>query len=329
MHRTLDVEIPQTSQPIATREVRGGGGLRLHVEEWGDAQGSPIVFLHGWSQSHLCWSRQVTGRLAEEFRIVTFDLRGHGMSDKPLDAAHYRDGRLWADDLAAVIEDAELDRPVLVAWSYGGFVVTDYVRAYGDDAIAGINLVGGAVMRTPGFDHIGPGLLENAGDACGPDLQTNIAAITRFLRAGTTQPLSVDDWNAALCWNMVVSPEVRAALLAREIDGDDVLSHLSVPVLVTHGRADAIVLPSMAEHVLEVCPTARASWYDGIGHTPFAENPDRFDRELRDFARVARRPGSRSRGGGASMNDARTQVASLTIVESRSRAADSGSWEGR
>ena len=59
---------------------------------------------------------------------------------------------------------------------------------------------------------------------------------------------------------------------------------LSVPVLVTHGRADAIVLPAMAEHVLDVCETARASWYDGIGHLPFLEDPARFDRELRELA---------------------------------------------
>lgn len=288
MQRTLDVDPQQVSQPIATREVRGGGGLRLQVQEWGDPQGPPIVLLHGWSQSHLCWLRQVAGPLAEDFRLVTFDLRGHGMSEKPLDADHYVDARLWADDLAAVIEQAQLDRPVVVAWSYAGFIVTDYVRAYGEDAIGAINLVGGAVMRTPEFDHIGPGLLENAGDASGPDLQTNIAGIRRFLRACTAQPLSADDWSMALCWNMVVPPEVRGALFAREIDGDDVLSHLSVPVLVTHGRADAIVLPSMAEHVLGVCPTARGSWYDGIGHLPFLEDPARFDRELRDLAVHAR-----------------------------------------
>jgi pimeloyl-ACP methyl ester carboxylesterase len=55
-------------------------------------------------------------------------------------------------------------------------------------------------------------------------------------------------------------------------------------VLVTHGLADAIVLPSMAEHVLEVCRTARASWYEDVGHLPFLEDPDRFDRELGEFA---------------------------------------------
>ena len=205
--------------------MRGGGGLGLHVREWGDPHGPPIVFVHGWSQSQLCWSRQIAGALAQDFRIVTFDLRGHGMSEKPLSAERYGDARLWADDLAAVIELVAPERPVLVAWSYGGFVVTDYLRAYGEAGIAGVEPRGwrGACC-TPGFEHIGPGLLENAGDACAPDLPTNIAAICRFLRACTAEPLSADDWSAALGWNMVVPPEVRQALLAREIDADDVLS---------------------------------------------------------------------------------------------------------
>jgi non-heme chloroperoxidase len=267
-----------------TREVRGGGGLGLHVREWGDPAGPPIVFVHGWSQCQLCWSRQTGGALAEDFRIVAFDLRGHGESEKPEDPAAYLDARLWADDLAAVVEQVAPARPVLVAWSYGGLVVADYLRAYGDEAIAGLNLVGGAVMLKPSFDHIGPGFLENAGDASAPDLQTNITAIRRFLRASTVEPLSADDWSEALCWNMVVPAGVRGALLARQIDSDDVLPRLSVPVLVTHGRADLIVLPSMAQHVLDVCSTARPSWYERVGHLPFFEDPARFDRELREFA---------------------------------------------
>jgi len=284
MERTLSVEPTLQVEPIATRDVRGGDGLMLHVREWVDPQGPPIVFVHGWSQSQLCWSRQTGGTLAEDFRLVTFDLRGHGMSEKPRAAEHYVDARLWAEDLNAVIEALGLDRPVLVAWSYGGYVVTDYLRAYGEEGVAAVNLVGGAVLRTPTFDHIGPGLLENAGDACAPDLPTNIAAIRRFLRACTAKPLDAEDWSTALCWNMVVPPEIRGALFSREIDADDILARLSVPVLVTHGRADAIVLPSMAEHVLDVCPTARASWYEDIGHLPFVEDPARFDRELRELA---------------------------------------------
>ena len=73
------------------------------------------------------------------------------------------------------------------------------------------------------------------------------------------QPLAADDWDTALCWNMVVPAGVRAALFMREIDADDVVSTLTVvPVLVVHGRSDAIVLPSMAQHVLDICDSASA-----------------------------------------------------------------------
>jgi len=273
------------AEPTMTYDVRGGGGVRLHAREWGSRQGRAVVFIHGWSASHVCWARQMQGRLADEFRLVAFDNRGHGMSEKPLGADSYRDPQLWADDLAAVIDQLGLDRPVLVAWSYGGFIVSDYIRAYGEDRIGAVNLVGAAVMmKPPTFDNIGPGFLENAPDASLPDLATNIAAVRRFLGVSTVEPLEPDDWSAALAWNMVVPPEVKGALITRQIDGDDVLAGLSVPILVTHGRSDTIVLPSMAEHVLDVCKTARPSWYDGVGHMPFIEDQARFDREVADLA---------------------------------------------
>ncbi|WP_406054048.1 alpha/beta fold hydrolase [Kribbella sp. NBC_00889] len=273
------------AEPTATYDVRGGGGVRLHAREWGNRQGRAVVFIHGWSASHMCWAHQMQGRLADDFRLVAFDNRGHGMSEKPLGADSYRDPQLWADDLAAVIDQLGLDRPVLVAWSYGGFIVSDYIRAYGEDRIGAINLVGAAVMlKPPTFDHIGPGFLENAPDASMPDLATNIAAVRRFLGVCTAEPLEPDDWSAALAWNMVVPPEVRGALISREIDSDDVLSALSVPVLVTHGMSDTIVLPSMGEHVLNVCKPARPSRYEGIGHMPFTEAQPRFDHELAELA---------------------------------------------
>jgi pimeloyl-ACP methyl ester carboxylesterase len=232
----------------------------------------------------MCWNSQVVSPLAERFRMVGFDIRGHGMSEKPLDPAAYADGQLWADDLAAVIEQTRLEQPVLVAWSYGGFMVGDYLRAYGTTALAGIHLVGGAVvLRPPVFDHIGPGFLENALNASAADPRVNIPAIQRFLRACSVRPLDDELWSTALCWNMAVAPEVRGALISRSIDVTDALSRASVPVLVSHGTADAIVLPSMAEHVLEHCEGAVASWYDGVGHMPFIEEPERFNVELAAF----------------------------------------------
>jgi non-heme chloroperoxidase len=274
--------------PVATYEILAGGGIKLRAREWGNRAGPALLFIHGWSQSDLCWLNQVRGDLADTFRIVTFDLRGHGLSDKPPGSSPYADGRLWADDVASVIDQTGLEQPILVAWSYGGYIVTDYLRAYGDAHISGIDLVSAAViLRPPTFDHIGPGFLDNAREMCVPDLFMNIAAVRRFLRACTTRPLGDDEAAAALAWNMVVPSAVRGALLSRELDGSDMLASVSVPVLVTHGQDDAIVLPSMAEHILTACPAATASWYDGVGHMPFWEAPDRFAYELAGLARSA------------------------------------------
>jgi pimeloyl-ACP methyl ester carboxylesterase len=286
---TLEAELPKAVGPLCEYDVRGGDGIMLRAREWGDPHGSPILFVHGWSQCDLCWSAQVGGQLSRRFRIITFDNRGHGMSEKPLTSGCYTDRRLWADDLASVIEHTGLERPVVVAWSYGGFIVGDYVRVHGDSAIAGIDLVGAAVLlKPPTFEHLGPGLLDNAQDACVADLSVNIEAIQRFLRACTAERLDDELWATALCWNMIVPREVRAALILREIDNSEVFARLSVPVLVTHGRQDSIVLPSMAEHTLKCCDTARASWYEGVGHMPFIEDAERFNRELEGFVAQAR-----------------------------------------
>jgi non-heme chloroperoxidase len=226
----------------------------------------------------------VRGTLAERFRLITFDLRGHGRSDGPAEAARYADDLVWADDLAAVLEVVSARRPVLVGWSYGAFVVADYLRAYGEEAISAIALVGASVRLTPPYEGIGPGLLDNVVDMCGADLLANIAATRRFVRACTRRPRTRAETETALAWNMTVPTEVRQALRAREIDVADVYAGTTVPVLVTHGRDDAIVLPAMAQELLDRCPTATASWYGGVGHAPFWEAPDRFDAELAALA---------------------------------------------
>jgi non-heme chloroperoxidase len=275
---------------MKVRLVRGGGGLRLHVREWGKADGPPILFIHGWSQNHLCWARQYESALASEFRLVACDLRGHGMSEAPLEPGHYTDGKLWAEDVAAIIEELDLDRPVLVGWSYGTFVICDYVRAYGQDRIAAVDFVEGVVkMGEAAFGTlIGPGFLDHFAGATADDLPTNIATMRSFVRACVVKPVPGDDLETAMCWNVAVPAAIRAHLAARELDYDDVLGALEVPFLVTQGRADTVVLPAMAEHVLATCPIAEASWYEGTGHVPHLEEPERFNRELAELTRRAR-----------------------------------------
>lgn len=280
----------QQSGRMQVHTVQGGGGLRLHVREWGNADGPPILFIHGWSQNHLCWAKQYESALADEFRLVAYDLRGHGMSEAPLEAGHYTDGRLWADDVAAIVDQLQLERFVLVGWSYGSFVIADYVRAHGQERIAAINFVEGVVkLGEAAFGtFIGPGFLEHFVGATADDLPTNLQVMRSFVRTCLVKPVSADDFETAVCWNVVVPAQVRAHLAARALDDDDVLRALEVPLLVTQGRSDTVVLPAMAEHILAVCPTAEPSWYDGVGHVPHLEEPERFNRELAELTRRAR-----------------------------------------
>ena len=275
--------------PTTVHQVRGGGGVALHVREWGRPDGPPILLIHGWSQSHLCWARQYQSALAEEFRLVAYDLRGHGMSEAPPEPGHYTDPRLWADDVAAIIDQLRLDRPVLVGWSYGGFIICDYLRAHGQDRIGAIDFAGaGTKLGAAAFGTlIGPGFLDNVPDATADDLPTNIRGIRGLVEAFPAKPFPPDEVETLLCSSMTVPAPIRASLVAREIDGDDVLRTLRVPLLVTQGRADTVILPAMAEHILTTCPTAEPSWYDGVGHTTFLEDPDRFNRELAELTRRA------------------------------------------
>jgi pimeloyl-ACP methyl ester carboxylesterase len=268
-------------------KVSGGGGLQLHVREWGPKNGPPILFIHGWSQSHLCWQKQWESPLADEFRLIALDCRGHGMSQAPPEPEHYTNPQLWADDIRSIVDQLHLARPVLVGWSYGGYVICDYLRAYGEAAIGGINFVAGAVsLNQEAFGTLlGPGFLTHVPGATVEDLPTNIATIRSFVRACTAQPIPQEEFEAALCWNMVVPPKVRLALVARDLNNDDVLRGLTIPALISQGRSDTAVLPAMGEHILGTCANATASWYEAIGHMPFLEAPDRFNRELAEFAR--------------------------------------------
>ena len=273
---------------MANHTISGGGGVKLHVSEHGDPKGNPILFIHGWSQSQDCWIRQYEDSALSEFRLLGLDLRGHGMSERPETEEDYTSGNSWADDVAAVMEQLQLERPVLVGWSYGGFVISDYLNKYGCEELAGVNLVNAAVVLRPdAFGKlIGPGFFEHVPSATSPNLAENIAAMRAFLRGCTAKPLSSEDFETFLAFNMVVPPWVRGFLVARELDFGPTLKATKIPIKVTHGRADKVVLPAMAEYILDNAPKAHDSWYEEVGHTPFVEEHARFNEELAEFART-------------------------------------------
>ena len=110
------------------------------------------------------------------------------------------------------------------------------------------------------------------------------AALRRLLRACILKPIPRETLDIVWAFNLKVSPEMGGLLSQRELDFADVLEQLTVPVLVTHGRKDTVVLPAMGEYILDHCRSAQASWREDISHAPSIEAPERFNRELVKFA---------------------------------------------
>jgi non-heme chloroperoxidase len=184
--------------------VKTPDGLTISAQEWGNPAGPEILFIHGFSQSHLSWMRQVNSDLAKEFRIVTYDLRGHGNSDKPLDPASYKNSKAWGDEVQAVIDTAGLKHPVLVGWSYAGRVISDYLSTHGAGQIAGINFVDASIKADPAFAGDN---LKNLPLMASEDLVTNIAATRSFLHGCFSKQPSADDYETMLAFNMMVPAE--------------------------------------------------------------------------------------------------------------------------
>lgn len=273
-------------EPRTTTTAVSPDGVRLAVQEWGNPAGHPLLLIHGQAQCHLSFVRQLRSQLTHDFRVITFDLRGHGESDKPDGPEFYQDSQRWADDIKCVIDTLDLHRPVLVGWSMGGRVIRNYLIHHGDRRLGAINFV--SCRPVEDASVVGPGSVaaHQPPHSLGGQIRQNIA----FLRNCFNEEPDPDDFALAIGFNMMLPQEVRRAIQGWSTSPDAsaaALRAITVPTLITHGRLDRLILPAAAQMTADHVPGSRLSWYDNAGHAPFYEDAPRFNRELAAFAREA------------------------------------------
>jgi pimeloyl-ACP methyl ester carboxylesterase len=271
-----------THAPVFER-VTAPDGVTVAVGEWGNPAGPEILLIHGQAQSVLSFKRQTNSALARDFRIVAYDLRGHGASDKPVDPACYRDGKRWADEVHAVLTAKHLRKPVVAGWSLGGRVLRNYLMHYGDGALGGLNFLSTRPIEDPSI--AGPASKALAADTS-RDLAGRIAAYVAFLRACYEKQPDADDFIEAVAFNFTMPFWVRDALAGWSTDPELVrkaFAGITVPTLITHGRRDRLILPRAAEMTAAAIKGATVSFYDDCGHAPFYEDAARYNRELAAF----------------------------------------------
>lgn len=219
-----------------------------------------------------------------KYRIITYDLRGHGLSDKPSGGTPYHDGRRWADDLEAVIARSHATKPVVVGWSLGGAVISNYLATYGDDNIAGAVYVDGVVELAPGqiVDHP-----EVYRDMNSPDLKTHLDGERTFIGLCFNRP-DADTFSRLLANAALASWDMQKEIPTMTVFAAEALSKTRVPLLFIYGGRDALVdTRTTLARATALNPRIQSKVYVDAGHAPFIEEPDRFNHDLAEFVRSA------------------------------------------
>lgn len=277
----LSTVVPDAVSAPTHYTVRSRDGVALAVQESGDPDGPPIVFIHGLLGSRLNWESQVASPLLRRYRIITYDLRGHGLSGKPSGAEPYRDGRRWADDLAAVIAGSHAKRPVLVGWSLGGVVISNYLAAYGDRGIAGGVYVDGVVELAPGQIVGHPDVYR---DMTSPDLKTHLDGERAFLALCFHHRPDEASFDRLLANAAMASWDMQKAVPTMTVFAAQGIGKARVPLLFIYGDRDALVdTPRTLARARALHPRIDTLVYPDAGHASFAEQSERFDRDLARF----------------------------------------------
>ncbi|ABI90804.1 dienelactone hydrolase family protein [Burkholderia ambifaria AMMD] len=280
---TLFAAIPATVAAPTSYMVTSKDGVRLSVQESGNPNGPPVIFIHGLLGSRLNWEAQAQSPELRKYRIITYDLRGHGLSDKPSGATPYHDGRRWADDLKAVIAGSHARKPVVVGWSLGGAVISNYLATYGDGNIAGAVYVDGVVELAPGqiIDHP-----EVYRDMNSPDLKTHLDGERTFIGLCFNRRPDADTFSRLLANAALASWDMQKEIPTMTVFAAEALSKTRVPLLFIYGSRDALVdTPTTLARAKALNPRIQSKVYVDAGHAPFIEEPDRFNHDLAEFVR--------------------------------------------
>jgi pimeloyl-ACP methyl ester carboxylesterase/predicted glycosyltransferase len=280
-------------------------GVRVHYEVFGSGEAT-VLLLPTWAIVHShAWKMQVP-YLARHFRVITFDPRGNGLSDRPEEPEAYAEAE-YAADAVAVLDATQTDRAFVVGHSMGG--QRGLILAAGHpDRVAGVVFIGPAMpfaAQTPraravtSFDEELDSYDGWAKYNRHYWLSDYAAFLSFFFAQIFTEPHSTKQTEDCVGWALQTTPETLIATeLAPgfdEVTARELAGRVRCPVLVIHGLDDAIRSHESGATLAELTGGTLVS-LDGSGHAPHARDPVKVNLLLRDFVAPVPPAGRWARG---------------------------------
>lgn len=215
--------------------------VELYYEDHGNGQ--PVVLIHGWPLNGASWERQTAALLAAGYRVITYDRRGFGRSDRPAEGYDYD---TFASDLNEVLLKLDLRGVALVGFSMGSGEVTRYLGTYGSERVSKAAVIG----------VVPPFLLKTDDNPAGVDAsvfqhieQAIVADRFAFMEDFLADFYNVDvlggdrvsEQAVRASWNIAASASAQATLECVQAWLTDFradLPRIDVPTLIIHGDAD-------------------------------------------------------------------------------------------
>lgn len=257
----------------------------LHYTQQGS--GPPLVLIHGGWQDSASWEHQIE-YFAEEYSVITYDIRGHGRTGKTATAAYSID--LFADDLETLLRKLGVEQPILVGLSVGGMIARTVLERQ-PDSIRGA-VVGGPVQSLPslGFADLNPffspvqsvsQMVSTLGSAGAFRALLNTM---RTANGGPWLSLDSDVREQAIAAAGTVPKAEYTKVFQALYDHEPIdLSHVETPLLVLYGDHEASRIKRQGRQLAERTPRGRQLEISDAAHLVNQDNPEAFNRACAEF----------------------------------------------
>lgn len=270
-------------------------GTRIYYNDWGDGQ--PVVFSHGWPLSSEAFEDQMFFLASKGYRCIAHDRRGHGRSDQTWQG---HDMDTYADDLAQLVTELDLEDAIHVGHSTGGGEVARYVGRHGTNRVAAAVLISAIpplVLKTPGnpggtpiefFDKARADILADRSQY----FKEFSMPFYGYNRPGAKISEGVRDsfWRQSMAAALPAIYFCSKAL--SETDFTEDLKKIDVPTLIMHGDDDQIVpIGASAHRSAKIVKGAQLKVYRGLPHGMCTTDKDRINADLLAFVETVKKPG--------------------------------------